>query len=81
MGRSVFGVLIYFVTDMLTIRYCLFTAYCITSIQNAMSFPFCYLSDSHYEKFTDSSVKCIKNGIPFDMPEGWALVRLSVGAE
>ncbi|MDO5390911.1 MAG: restriction endonuclease subunit S [Eubacteriales bacterium] len=26
----------------------------------------------HYEKFPDSSVKCIEDEIPFDVPEGWA---------
>ena len=31
----------------------------------------------HYEKFADGSVKCIEDEIPFDLPEGWAWVRLS----
>ncbi|MCF2617833.1 restriction endonuclease subunit S [Oscillibacter valericigenes] len=31
----------------------------------------------HYEKFADGSVKCIKDEIPFDLPEGWAWERLS----
>ena len=30
----------------------------------------------HYEKFTDGSVKCIEEEIPFDVPEGWAWCRL-----
>ena len=30
----------------------------------------------HYEKFADGSVKCIENEIPFDLPDGWAWVRL-----
>ena len=30
----------------------------------------------HYEKFSDGSVKCIEDEIPFDLPEGWAWVRL-----
>ena len=30
----------------------------------------------HYEKFTDGSVKCIEDEIPFDLPEGWAWARL-----
>ena len=30
----------------------------------------------HYEKFADGSVKCIEDEIPFDLPEGWAWVRL-----
>ena len=31
----------------------------------------------HYEKFADSSVKCIEDEIPFDLPDGWAWERLS----
>ena len=31
----------------------------------------------HYEKFADGSVKCIEDGIPFDLPEGWEWERLS----
>lgn len=30
----------------------------------------------HYEKFTNGSVKCIEDEIPFDLPEGWAWARL-----
>ena len=30
----------------------------------------------HYEKFADGSVKCIEDEIPFDLPEGWAWVRV-----
>ena len=30
----------------------------------------------HYEKFSDGSVKCIEDEIPFDVPEGWAWSRL-----
>ena len=30
----------------------------------------------HYEKFTDGTVKCIEDEIPFDVPEGWAWCRL-----
>ena len=26
----------------------------------------------HYEKFTDDSVKCIEDEIPFELPDGWA---------
>ena len=33
-------------------------------------------SNLHYEKFADGSVKCIEDEIPFDLPEGWAWVRL-----
>ncbi len=37
-----------------------------------------YVGDDnlHYEKFTDGSVKCIEDEIPFDLPEGWAWSRL-----
>ena len=31
----------------------------------------------HYEKFQDGSVKCIEDEIPFEVPEGWAWVRLA----
>ena len=30
----------------------------------------------HYEKFTDGSVKCIEDEIPFELPDGWAWARL-----
>ena len=30
----------------------------------------------HYEKFTDGSVKCIEDEIPFELPEGWEWERL-----
>ena len=30
----------------------------------------------HYEKFADGSVKCIEDEIPFELPEGWAWVRI-----
>ena len=30
----------------------------------------------HYEKFADGRVKCIEDEIPFELPEGWAWVRL-----
>lgn len=29
----------------------------------------------HYEKFTDGTVKCIEDEIPFDVPKGWAWCR------
>ena len=35
----------------------------------------------HYEKFTDGSVKCIEDEIPFDLPDGWAWARLGAVAE
>ena len=31
----------------------------------------------HYEKFTDGSVKCIEDEIPFELPDGWAWARLA----
>jgi len=30
----------------------------------------------HYEKFSDGSVKCIEDEIPFEVPEGWAWCRV-----
>ena len=30
----------------------------------------------HYEQFADGTVKCIEDEIPFDLPEGWAWVRI-----
>ena len=30
----------------------------------------------HYEKFADDSVKCIEDEIPFELPDGWAWLRL-----
>ena len=30
----------------------------------------------HYEKFSDGTVKCIEDEIPFDVPEGWAWSKL-----
>ena len=44
--------------------------------------PFSYIYEStptcilHYEKFADGSVKCIEDEIPFELPEGWAWIRL-----
>ena len=35
-----------------------------------------YDDSLHYEKFADGSVKCIEDEIPFELPEGWAWVRL-----
>ena len=31
----------------------------------------------HYEKFSNGSVKCIEDEIPFDIPSSWAWVRIS----
>ena len=30
----------------------------------------------HYEKFSDGTVKCIEDEIPFDLPDGWTWSRL-----
>ena len=30
----------------------------------------------HYEKFSDGTVKCIEDEIPFELPEGWEWTRL-----
>ena len=30
----------------------------------------------HYEKFSDGTVKCIEDEIPFELPEGWKWTRL-----
>ena len=30
----------------------------------------------HYEKFSDGTVKCIENEIPFDVPDGWRWTRI-----
>ena len=31
----------------------------------------------HYEKFSDGSVKCIEEEIPFELPKGWEWIRLN----
>lgn len=31
----------------------------------------------YYEQFADSTVKCIEDEIPFELPDGWAWERLS----
>ena len=36
-----------------------------------------YFDNLHYEKFSDGSVKCIEDEVPFDLPDGWAWERLS----
>ena len=35
----------------------------------------------HYEKFSDGTVKCIEDEIPFEVPDGWTLARLGSIAE
>ena len=37
-----------------------------------------YLHNLHYEKFSDGTVKRIKDKMPFDIPNSWAWVRLSL---
>ena len=36
-----------------------------------------YYHSLHYEKMPDSTVKCIEDEIPFELPEGWEWCRLS----
>ena len=35
-----------------------------------------YGDNLHYEKFSDGSVKCIEDEIPFDLPDGWAWSKI-----
>ncbi len=35
-----------------------------------------YFHNLHYEKFSDGTVKCIEDEIPFELPEGWEWTRL-----
>ena len=35
-----------------------------------------YGDNLHYEKFSNGSVKCIEDEVPFGLPDGWAWVRL-----
>ena len=35
-----------------------------------------YGDNLHYEKFADGSLKCLEDEIPFELPVGWAWVRL-----
>ena len=49
--------------------------YC--SIELSPSFSHNFLSHNlHYEKFSDGTVKCIEDEIPFELPEGWEWTRL-----
>ena len=34
-----------------------------------------YTHNLHYEKFSDGTVKCIEDEIPFDVPDGWVWCR------
>ena len=43
--------------------------------------PLSYGDNLHYEKFSDGSVKCIEDEIPFDLPDGWEWVRLGCLAQ
>ena len=38
--------------------------------------PLSYGDNLHYEKFSNGSVKCIEDEVPFGLPDGWAWVRL-----
>ena len=35
------------------------------------------MDNLHYEKFSDGTVKCIEDEIPFEVPEGWVWTRIS----
>ena len=35
-----------------------------------------YGDNLHYEKFSDGSVKCIEDEIPFELPDGWTWTRI-----
>lgn len=47
----------------------------LTILLNNYLYTF-YSDNLHYEKFTDGSMKCIEDEIPFEVPEGWAWSRL-----
>ena len=34
------------------------------------------MSNLHYEKFADGTVKCIEDEIPFELPSGWGWTRI-----
>lgn len=42
-----------------------------------MSFCFSLIHILHYEKFADGTIKCIKDEIPFDVPNGWAWTSIN----
>ena len=44
---------------------------------NTICFCFCRLHNLHYEQFADGTVKCIEDEIPFELPDGWAWVRIN----
>ena len=35
-----------------------------------------YGDNLHYEKFSDGSVKCIEDEVPFGLPDGWAWSKI-----
>ena len=43
-------------------------------------YSFCFYN-LHYEKFSDGTVKCIEDEIPFDVPDGWVWCRLDYLAQ
>ena len=38
--------------------------------------PFSSTANLHYEKFSDGTIKCLKDEIPFEVPAGWIWCRL-----
>jgi len=67
--------------------YIFFTFYIVTYLDNQLQFKnstnlvqFCFYN-LHYEKFSDGTVKCIEDEIPFDVPDGWAWCRLDYLAQ
>lgn len=55
---------------------CSLTVYCTISAIETQYLLFCLLHNLHYEKFTDGSVKCIEDEIPFELPDGWTWTRI-----
>ena len=41
-----------------------------------LNMTFARVCSLHYEKFSDGTVKCIEDEIPFEIPDGWAWARL-----
>lgn len=37
--------------------------------------PFSSTANLHYEKFSDGTIKCLKDEIPFEVPAGWIWCR------
>ena len=40
--------------------------------------PFSSTANLHYEKFSDGTIKCLKDDIPFHVPESWSWSRLGI---